>query len=89
MPSEERQPKGKYFYNMALQMGGLMEDPEFHPELLRTISANSLREAKDKWAEVTDYSKKDNWDPKSQTYWGWSVICLGSNDPQAEIEKDF
>lgn len=47
-----------YYYNMALEMGGLMEDPYFHPEYLRTVHATSLKEAKDKWAEVTGFNKK-------------------------------
>ena len=66
-----------------------MEDPSFHPEYIRTIHATSLKEAKTKWAEVTDYNKKDLWDPKTQTYWGWAVICLGSDDPDAKIEKSY
>jgi len=78
-----------YFYNLALKMGGLQEDSAFHPEYLRTVYASSLKEAKKVWAEVTDFNKKKDWDPKSQTYWGWAVVCLGSNDPEAKIEKDF
>ena len=61
-------------FRLGLITGGLMEDPEFHVDVdsIRTIEANTLREAKQKWAEITNNVDK-NWDEENQTYWGWQV----------------
>lgn len=60
-------------YTLGLRMGGLMEDPEWHVEIIRTVQADSLKEAKQKWAEETGHVDQ-LWDPERQTYWGWDVV---------------
>ena len=41
-------------FRLGLITGGLMEDPGFHVDVdsIRTIKAENLREAKQKWAEI-------------------------------------
>lgn len=60
-------------YTLGLREGGLMEDPSFHIECIRTIKANSLKEAKQLWAEETNHDDQ-YWNEESQTYWGWEVV---------------
>lgn len=48
-------------YNIGLRVGGLMEDPEWHIEMIRAIVADSLETAIDKWAEVTGENLKETW----------------------------
>ena len=61
-------------YRLGLLTGGLMEDPDFHIDIdtVHTVEANSLRKAKQKWAEETGHDDK-YWDIENQTYWGWIV----------------
>lgn len=61
-------------FHIGLQMGGLMEDPTFHVEYIRTIEANTFREAALIWAQETGHNDKPDWDSKSLSYWGWSVV---------------
>ena len=63
-------------YVIGLRMGGLMEDPEFHTEKVREVEAESLTEAKAKWAALTGEDRKPTWDPVQQTVWGWSLVEL-------------
>jgi hypothetical protein len=74
-----------FYYTLALRTGGLMEDPDWHYQNIATIRAHSLKEAKDIWAEKQGYIKDKDWDKVQQTWWGWSVVCLGSNDKKVEI----
>ncbi len=62
-------------FRIGLITGGLMEDPEFHIDVdsIRTIEAETLREAKQKWAEETGHADDTYWDKENQTYWGWVV----------------
>ncbi len=61
-------------YTLGLRMGGLMEDPEWHVEIVRTVYAPSLREAKQKWAEETGHAGRPEWNAANQTYWGWEIV---------------
>ena len=61
-------------YTLGLRMGGLMEDPEWHVEDVRIVEAESLTEAKQKWAEEVGLADKRDWDAEHKTYWGWSVV---------------
>jgi len=61
-------------YTLGLQEGGLMEDPEFHVERVHTVYANSLKEAKQKWAEETGHTNPQYWNKETQRYWGWDVV---------------
>jgi hypothetical protein len=74
-------------YKLGLKCGGLMEDPDWHIQDKEVVEANSLREAKDKWAEKT-YNNGSSWDPNSQTVWGWCVVVLRTNDPSVD-KKEF
>jgi hypothetical protein len=53
-----------------------MEDPGWHIEMIRDIEANSLDEAKDKWAEITGQNKFEEWNPTTKTFWGWQVVQI-------------
>jgi len=59
-------------YTLGLKTGGLMEDPEWHIDDIRTIEANSLNEAKDKYAVETN--SLELYDKKNKTIWGWSIV---------------
>ena len=72
--------KTKYWYTLGLERGGLTEDPDWHVEWIKTVEAVSLREAKDAWAKATRHNG-EFWDEDTQCYWGWLVVCLGTNDP--------
>jgi hypothetical protein len=61
-------------YFIGLEMGGLMEDPEFHVEYVREVKAKSFREAAITWAQETGHADKEDWDEKNLCYWGWSVV---------------
>lgn len=60
-------------YTLGLDMGGLMEHPEFTVEYIHTVEASTLKEAKAKWAKVAGKDGPD-WDPDTQTFWGWTVV---------------
>ena len=60
-------------FTLGLEEGGLMEDPSFHVEHVRTIEASNLDDAKQKWAEKTNHIN-EYWDKKDKTYWGWRVV---------------
>jgi hypothetical protein len=60
-------------YRLGLEQGGLMEDPEWHIEFIETVEANSLGEAKDKWAKKTGHFD-ESYDRDSKTYWGWRIV---------------
>lgn len=61
-------------FTLALKTGGLMEDPERHCEKIRTVDADSLQEAKQKYAEITGLIRLPDWNPTNQTYWGWEIV---------------
>jgi len=48
-----------YEYVLGLKCGGLMEDPDYHLEDVKTVLADSLTEAKNQWAHK---QKKRPWD---------------------------
>ena len=53
-----------------------MENPELQITDIRTVTAENLREAKDKWASVTGNDKSNTWNPETQTLWGWEVVQI-------------
>jgi len=61
---------------LGLKTGGLMENPELQITDIRTVTAENLREAKDKWASVTGNDKSNTWNPETQTLWGWEVVQI-------------
>lgn len=81
-------------FKLALRTGGLMEDPDWRLTEFRVIKAESLRDAKATWAKVTGSDASPDWDPESQTVWGWGIVevdnatikLLGLKDP-SEKEK--
>ena len=77
-----------FMYTLGLRCGGLMEDPDWHIEFVKSVYAKDLKEAKDKWANITKQDINDDWNPKSQTVWGWGIFVLRSNDKRIE-EKDY
>jgi hypothetical protein len=70
-------------YTLALRTGGLMEYPGWHYKKIRDIEANSIREAKQKYAELTELYPSDLGNDEQQTYWGWSIVGVS---PLKEIE---
>ncbi len=64
-------------FTLGLREGGLMEDPDWHIENIKTVRAPDLRAAKQKWAIKTGHAHRKDWDEKQQTYWGWSVVEVG------------
>ncbi len=60
-------------YRLALETGGIPEQPDVALECVMDVRAKSLREAKQKWAEKTNHVD-EYWDPYKQTYWGWRVV---------------
>ena len=62
-------------YRLGLSCGGMMEYEgvwELHD--VREIEADSINEAKDKWAELTGTNKSKTWDPKNHRDWGFAVV---------------
>ena len=84
---DEQHNETMHFYTLALQTGGLMEDPEWHYEDLLTVYASNLREAKDLWATKAGRDTTDLWNSIQQSYWGWAVVCLGTDDSTVEVER--
>jgi len=77
----------EYFYNIGLEMGGLMEDPEFHVERIKSVRASSFEEARNSWAGLTNHEL--DLDNGGRTVWGWRVVCLGSDDPIVDIYGSY
>jgi hypothetical protein len=84
--------KTKHWYTLALEAGGIPEyEGRWEYQNLLTVDATSLRRAKTIWAKKTGHYEKKDWDKRTQSYWGWSVVCLGTNDPRVDcirVEKD-
>lgn len=74
-------------YKIGLEVGGLMEQPEYCIQKILDIQANSLYEAKNEWANITRENKLPTWNPTRHTVWSWSLVCLSSDDNNAEIYK--
>jgi len=76
-------------FTLGLNEGGLMEDPGRHIEHIQSVEALTLREAKQKWAELTGHDDPKYWDPERQTYWGWGVVQVCgrgvSSTPNTEV----
>jgi hypothetical protein len=72
-------------YTLALRTGGLMEDPGWHYDDIRVVEAFNIREAKQKYAELTGLDKLKEWNPNQQTYWGWAIVGVS---PLKEIEYE-
>ena len=72
-------------YKLGLEVGGLMEQPEYCIQKILDVQADSLHEAIDKWANLTGEDKRGYWCPTRQTVWGWSVVCLYSDDVSCKI----
>jgi len=60
-------------FTLGLRQGGLMEDPGWHIEHIKTVYATNISEAKDIWAEKTGHIDS-NWDTKYKKYFGWEVV---------------
>lgn len=77
-----------YWYTLALEAGGIPEyEGRWEYQNLLTVDALSLRRAKTKWAKETKHFDKEDWCPRTQTYWGWRVVCIGTNDPRVTCER--
>lgn len=63
-------------FTLSLRTGGLMEDPEWHYDDIRSIEANDLKEAKQKYAELTGLTEKQEWNPTTQCLWGWEIVDM-------------
>ena len=63
-------------YKLGLRTGGLMECPEWEIQDIREIYANSLEEAKDKWAIATGLANSPHWNKTNKTFWGWEVVQI-------------
>ena len=61
-------------FTLGLECGGLMEMPDWKIEYIREVEANSLDEAKDKWAAAVGLDKDFNWNKETKRYWGWEVV---------------
>ena len=72
-------------YTLALRTGGLMEDPEWHYDRILIVEVDSIREAKDKYADLTDLRPSEHWNPDAQTYWGWEIVGI---KPLEEIKYE-
>lgn len=53
-----------------------MEDPDWHYDCIEVVHADSLREAKDKYAEKRGYLKDETWNASKQTLWGWEIVDM-------------
>lgn len=63
-------------YKLALRTGGLMEDPEWHYNKIIVIEAGNLRDAKSRYAELTNLVHDPDWNEKKQTLWGWAIVDM-------------
>jgi hypothetical protein len=63
-------------YTLGLKTGGLMEDPEWQVKDIKTVTADTLWDAKAQYASRTGLDKKPHWDAKSQTYFGWPIVQI-------------
>ena len=60
---------------LGLECGGLMEYEgswELHDVL--PIEADTLDQAKLKWAELTGVDKSPTWNPETKTDWGFAIV---------------
>lgn len=62
-----------------VKVGGLMEDPIYHWELLGEADGNTLREACDNLAKK-DWRFALEYDPKTLTYWAWELSLTKKDD---------
>ena len=82
-------------YTLALRTGGLMENPEWAYENIKEVEAESLYEAKKRYAQMTGLSDvrlidgrvvmNCNWNPVTQTYWGYSIVGV---NPLKEVNYE-
>jgi hypothetical protein len=63
-------------FTLSLRTGGLMEDPEWHYEGIKSVEASSLKEAKNKYAEFRGFLKNPNWNSDKQTLWRWEIVDM-------------
>lgn len=61
-------------YTLGLRTGGIMEQPDFRVENIRHIRAGSLRQARDKYADVCKLKEPPYWNADRQTYYGWQIV---------------
>jgi hypothetical protein len=61
---------------LGIKTGGLMEDPIFQVKDLRTVVAQNLRDAKEKYAILTNLVTSKAWDAEKQTYFGWPIVQI-------------
>lgn len=62
-------------YLIGLECGGLMEfEGAWELHQVREIEADSLNEAKDKWAKMTGTDQSPTWNPETRTDWGFAVM---------------
>ena len=53
-----------------------MEDPEWQVKDIRTVTADTLREAKAQYAILTNLITSKVWDAERQTYFGWPIVQI-------------
>ena len=63
-------------YTIGLKTGGLMESPEWRVKYIREIYANSLNEAKDKWAIETGMVNSPHWNKTNKTFSVWELVQI-------------
>jgi len=63
-----------YTFKLALRTGGLQEDPGWHLQDFRVVEAPNLRVAKAEWAHITGEDRRKEWNPDTQTVWGWEIV---------------
>jgi hypothetical protein len=62
-------------YQIGLECGGLMEcEGSWELHNVREIEADSLNEAKDKWAAITATDQSEFWDAERRSDWGFQVM---------------
>lgn len=65
-------------YIIGLKTGGLMESPEWQIQDILHIYADSLVDAKNKWAIQTNFVNSPHWNKQNQTYFGWELVEIKS-----------
>lgn len=58
-------------------------------EKIKTVQASNLKEARDKWAELTGETKLSTWDPIRQSVWGWSIMVISTTDQRVPKTEFF
>lgn len=67
------------------ELGGLMEDPDFHWEIIGKAEGDTVKEVADNLTKK-DINFAKYYNPKTVTYFGWRLKIL-SEEPQIKIVK--